>query len=153
MRWPRCMSLLPRTTLHSDSEQGILLLWIYGSKHARSSIFAQRIFIKKIQQIEVISTKLWPEFPLYLVTRPYVPLLPTMKTILPNWTQPSGPPWLHLSPWVYPWTLNCPVWMMDSAYFILHFDLHSALVFNYFCYCLSIIVFLTLVYLFQVSIP
>ncbi len=27
MRWSRCMSLLPRTTLHSDSEQCLYLKW------------------------------------------------------------------------------------------------------------------------------
>ncbi len=33
MRWSRCMSLLPRTTLHSDSEQWWLQLWLSSLLH------------------------------------------------------------------------------------------------------------------------
>ncbi len=36
MRWSRCMSLLPRTTLHSDSEQEVVCMIIVAKRSLRS---------------------------------------------------------------------------------------------------------------------
>ncbi len=81
--------------------------------------------------------------------------LPAWLTWEPSYLSglsPSGSPWLSLSfPLEFPlWTLICPILRTGFAYLILYIDLHTARFFHYFCYSILFIVFLILVYIFQV---
>jgi hypothetical protein len=47
----RCMSLLPRTTLHSDSEQYVFIHYIH---HLKFIVFSHYIFTYTVQPLELL---------------------------------------------------------------------------------------------------